>query len=106
MAAAEIVSGTFRSIAAAVISTDAANNTITVTDLANKRPVTLKIAPDSQMHQLPAMFAQRIAMRLKGADACRRGSSRCRWTAVASARWGSTTGRRCCARWCEAGRAA
>lgn len=66
MAAAEIVSGSFRSIAAAVISTDAANNTITVTDLANKRPVTLKIAPDSQMHQLPAMFAQRIAMRLKG----------------------------------------
>ena len=45
MAAAEIVSGTFRSIAGAVISTDAANNTITVTDLANKRPVTLKIAP-------------------------------------------------------------
>ncbi len=66
MAAAEIVSGTFRSIAAAVISTDATNNTITVTDLANKRPVTLRIAPDSQMHQLPAMFAQRIAMRLKG----------------------------------------
>lgn len=66
MAAAEIVSGTFRSIAATVLSSDAANNTITVTDLANKRPVTLKIAPDSQMHQLPAMFAQRIAMRLKG----------------------------------------
>ena len=72
MAAAEIVSGTFRSIAGAVVSTDAANNTITVTDLANKRPVTLKIAPDSQMHKLPAMFAQRIAMRLKGGDACRR----------------------------------
>ncbi len=66
MAAAEIVSGTFRSIAATVISSDAANNTITVTDLANKRAVTLKVAPDSQMHQLPAMFAQRIAMRLKG----------------------------------------
>ncbi len=66
LTAAEIVSGTFRSIAASVISSDAANNTITVSDLANKRPVTLKIAPDSQMHQLPAMFAQRIAMRLKG----------------------------------------
>ncbi len=66
LAAAEIVSGTFRSIAATVISAEAANNTITVIDLANKRPVTLKIAPDSQMHQLPAMFAQRIAMRLKG----------------------------------------
>jgi len=66
MAAAEIVSGTFRSIAGAVISADAANKTIVVTDLSNKRPVTLKIGPDSQMHQLPAMFAQRIAMRLKG----------------------------------------
>ena len=66
LTAAEIVSGTFRSIAASVLSSDAANNTITVTDLANRRPVTLKIAPDSQMHQLPAMFAQRIAMRLKG----------------------------------------
>jgi len=69
MAAAEIVSGTFRSIAGALISADATNNTITVTDLANKRPVTLKVAADSQMHQLPAMFAQRIAMRLKGAAA-------------------------------------
>jgi len=69
MAAAEIVSGTFRSIAGAVVSTDAATNSITVTDLANKRPVTLKIGPDSQMHQLPAMFAQRIAMRLKGGAA-------------------------------------
>lgn len=61
----EIVSGTFRSIPATVISTDAANNTITVTDLVTKRPVTLKVGPDSQMHQLPQMFAQRIAMRLK-----------------------------------------
>jgi hypothetical protein len=66
MAAAEIVSGSFRSIAGVVLSADAATNTITVTDLANKRPVTLKLTPDSQMHKLPAMFAQRIAMRLKG----------------------------------------
>ena len=65
LTAVEIVSGTFRSIAATVISTDAGNNTITVTDLANKRPVTLKTGPDSQMHELPEMFAQRIAMRLK-----------------------------------------
>jgi hypothetical protein len=66
MTAAEIVSGSFRSIAGLVVSTDAAGNTITVTDLANKRPVTLKIGPDSQLHKLPEMFAQRIAMRLKG----------------------------------------
>ncbi len=69
LTAAEVVSGTFRSIPATVISADAANNTITVTDLASKRPVTLKTGPDSQMHQLPAMFAQRIAMRLKGGAA-------------------------------------
>ena len=69
LTAAEIVSGTFRSIPATLVSADAANNTITVTDLVSKRPVTLKIAADSQMHQLPAMFAQRIAARLKGGAA-------------------------------------
>jgi len=66
LAAAEIVSGTFRSIPGVMVATDAGNNTLTVTDLASKRPVTLKIGPDSQLHQLPAMFAERIAMRLKG----------------------------------------
>ena len=69
LAAAEIVSGTFRSIPATVISTDASNNSITVTDLVTKRPLTLKVGPDSQMHQLPSMFAQRIAMRLKAGTA-------------------------------------
>ena len=66
IAAREIVSGTFRSIPATFVSADSSSNTIVVTDLVNKRPVTLKIGTDSQMHQLPAMFAQRIAMRLKG----------------------------------------
>ena len=75
MAAAEIVSGTFRSIAGLVVSTDAANNTITVTDLANKRPVTLKVGSDSQMHKLPPMFAQRIAARLKGGAATGAGAT-------------------------------
>jgi hypothetical protein len=69
LTAAEIVSGTFRNVAGIVVSTDSANNTLTVTDLATKRPVTLRVAPDSQMHQLPPMFAQRIAMRLKGGAA-------------------------------------
>ena len=75
MAAAEIVSGTFRSVAGLVVSVDAASNTITVTDLANKRPLTLKVSSDSQMHKLPAMFAQRIAMRLKGGTPAAAGSS-------------------------------
>jgi len=66
LTAVEVVSGTFRSIAATMLSADTANNTLTVTDLATRRPVTLKIAANSQLHQLPAMFAQRLAMRLKG----------------------------------------
>lgn len=74
LAAVEIVSGTFRSIAGTVVSSDAANNTITVTDLESKRPVTLKVSADSQMHQLPEMFAQRIAMRLKGGPATGNGA--------------------------------
>ena len=73
LTAAEIVSGTFRSIPGLVISTEAGNNSVTVTDLASKRPVTLKVGPDSQMHQLPAMFAQRIAARLKGGAAAAAG---------------------------------
>ncbi len=66
LAADEIVSGTFRNIAGTVVATDQGNNSVTVMDLATKRPVTLKISGDSQMHKLPLMIAQRIAMRLKG----------------------------------------
>jgi hypothetical protein len=65
LAADEIVSG-FNSIAGTVISTDQGNNSVTVMDLATKRQVTLKITADSQLHKLPPMVAQRIAMRLKG----------------------------------------
>ncbi len=66
LAADEIVSGTFRNIAGTVVATDEGNSSVTVMDLANKRPVTLKITADSQLHKLPPMMAQRIAMRLKG----------------------------------------
>ena len=41
-----------------------------------KRPVTMKITSDSQLRKLPAMMAQRIAMRLKGGAPKRRGGSR------------------------------
>ncbi len=66
LAADEIVSGTFRNIAGTVVATDQGNNSVSVMDLATRRPVTLKITADSQMHKLPPMVAQRIAMRLKG----------------------------------------
>ena len=61
-----IVSGSFREMAATVVSTDAANNSVTVADLATKKPVTIKIGPDSMLRKLPQMMAMGIAMRLKG----------------------------------------
>jgi hypothetical protein len=66
LAAEEVVSGTFRNIAGTVVSTDAANNSVTVMDLLTKKPVTLRITADSQLRKLPAMVAQRIALRLRG----------------------------------------
>jgi hypothetical protein len=67
--AVEIVSGTFRSIAATVISTDVANNSLVVQDLATKSPVTLKINAESQMRKLPVQFAEGLAVRLKNQSA-------------------------------------
>jgi co-chaperonin GroES (HSP10) len=65
--AEEIVFGTFRNVAGTVLSTDAANQTLTVMDLATKKPVVVKVTAESQMHKLPAMIAQMIAMRMRGA---------------------------------------
>jgi len=61
-----IVSGTFRDIAGTVVSTDAANNKVTVMDLATKKPVVVKVSAESQLRKLPPFVAQMIAMRLKG----------------------------------------
>jgi co-chaperonin GroES (HSP10) len=66
LAAEEVVSGTFRNIAGTVTSIDASNNTINVMDLATKKPLTLRIATDSQLRKLPPAVAQRIALRLRG----------------------------------------
>ena len=64
-----IVSGTFRDIAGTVMSTNAADNSVTVTDLTTKKPVVVKIGPDSMVRRLPQMMAMGIAMRLKGGAA-------------------------------------
>jgi hypothetical protein len=61
-----IVSGSFRNLAGTVVSTDAANNSVTVMDLATKKPVTVRITNDSALRKLPPFVASRIAMRLKG----------------------------------------
>lgn len=67
LTAAEIVCGTFRNIAGTISSIDASANTITVQDLATKKPVTMRIAADSQIRKLSLQMAQGIATRLKGA---------------------------------------
>jgi len=65
LAAEEIVAGTFRNIAGLVTAVDGAQGTLTVEDLATKKPVTVRITADSQMKELPAQLAQGLAMRLK-----------------------------------------
>jgi len=72
--AEEIVAGSFRNIAGTVVSVDSAANTVTVTDLATKKPVVIHVTADSQMHKLPPMMAQGLAARLKNAGANSNGS--------------------------------
>jgi hypothetical protein len=66
LTADEIVAGTFRNIAATVVSVNAGTQSITVMDLATKKPVAIRFTPDSQLHRLDAQMAQMIALRLKG----------------------------------------
>ncbi len=61
-----IVAGTFRNIAGTVISVDAPANKVVINDLATKKPFTIDVNADSQLHKLSPMMAQGIAMRLKG----------------------------------------
>ena len=65
-AAQAVVSGSFRNMAGTVISTDAAKNSVSIMDLATKKPVTVRVSSDSQLRKLPPFVASRIAMRLKG----------------------------------------
>lgn len=67
LTAEEVVSGTFRNVAATVISIDPTANTLKVTDLLTKKPVVVKVNADSMMRKLPDGFARMIAMRTSGA---------------------------------------
>jgi hypothetical protein len=64
-----IVTGTFRNIAGTVVSVDASANKVVVNDLATKKPFTVDVSADSQLHKLSPTMAQGIAMRLKGGAA-------------------------------------
>jgi hypothetical protein len=67
LAAEEVVSGSFPLFAGTVNSVDASASTLSVHDLSSKKNVMVKVTPDSQLRQLPAEMAQRIAARLRGA---------------------------------------
>jgi hypothetical protein len=69
LAADEVVSGSFRNIAGTIASIDSSAGTITVMDLAAKKPVVIKVTGESQLRKLPPPMAQRIAARLKGTSA-------------------------------------
>ncbi len=69
VAAEEIVAGTFRNIAGLITAIDTAQGSLTVQDLATKKPVVVKVTVDSQMKKLPPQLAQGLAMRMKGGTA-------------------------------------
>lgn len=83
--AEEVVSGSFRNIAGTVTAIDTSAGTIMVMDLATKKPVLVKISPESQLKKLPPPLAMRIAARLKGAPAEGSGSAEARGAGGGSA---------------------
>src|SRR5215469_1471036 len=64
--AEEIVSGSFRNIAGTIGSVDVSSGTVTVLDLATKKPIVVKVTGDSQLRNLPPEMAKRLAMRMMG----------------------------------------
>ena len=60
-----IVAGTFKNIAATVLSVDAAAKTIKVTDLDTKKPGLVKIEADTKLKKLPPETATMLAARMK-----------------------------------------
>ncbi len=69
VAADEVIAGSFRNISGTVVSVDASANSVTVTDLATKKPVVIRVSADSQLHKLPPMMAQALAARFKNGGA-------------------------------------
>lgn len=63
----EIIAGTFRNIAGTILSVNAAENTVTVSDRVTQKPIVIHISAESQMHKLPAAMARELATRLQDA---------------------------------------
>ena len=64
--AEELVSGSFQTIAAVVISADPASGEVRVTDLQTKKPVTVKTNPSSMLRRLDERTEGMLARRMRG----------------------------------------
>ncbi len=63
---AEVVySGAFRQMAATIDSVDPATGELKVTDLATKKPLSIRITPDSVLKRMPEQMAQSLARRYR-----------------------------------------
>lgn len=67
LTAQQIFSGAFQTLAATVVSVDAASNTIHVTQLPGKQAVTVRTTADTILRRLPAEMAAIIAQRRQAA---------------------------------------
>ena len=63
----QVVAGSFQNIAGTVVN--ASSGSIVVTNLATKKPVTLQLTADTQLHRLPPEMAERLARRSQGGAA-------------------------------------
>jgi hypothetical protein len=63
--AEQLISGSFRSIAGAVISTDPGRGIILITDLATKKRIELQVTSDSTVQRLTEELAQSLARRIQ-----------------------------------------
>jgi hypothetical protein len=75
LAAEEVVAGTFRNISGVISSVDTSANTITVNDLATKKPIIVKVSTQSQVTKLTPEAAQAVAARNRTAAAAAGGGA-------------------------------
>jgi hypothetical protein len=67
--AEELVSGSFRNLAATVVAVDAGRSTLQITDLATSRRLEVRVSPDSTLRRLTPSAAQMLATRVSGGSA-------------------------------------
>lgn len=63
----EVVAGSFRNFSGKITSVDATGGTITLSDLATKQPVQLKVTSESQLRKLDDATADKLAAAMKPA---------------------------------------